>query len=211
VTGAAWALLGVAAAVAAGDWFAVSRGSKGLEYVCKPAAVAALIGVALALTPAHADRRAWFVVALALSLVGDVFLMLRRDFFVAGLGAFLLAHVAYVVGLRLHGGSWAALAWAAVVVGAAAVAVGRPVVGAVRRRQPDMVVPVSVYMAVISAMVASALATGVVLAALGAVLFELSDSLIAWNRFVRPLRWAPLAIIVTYHLGQAGLVLSLTR
>jgi uncharacterized membrane protein YhhN len=211
MTGTAWALLAVAGAFGVADWIAVARGSKSLEYVCKPATVAALIGVALALTPAYADRRAWFVVALALSLVGDVFLMLRKDFFVAGLGAFLLAHVAYVVGLRLHGGSWATLALAAVVAGAAAVAVGRPVLGALRRRQPDMVVPVTAYMVVISAMVASALATGVVLAALGAVLFELSDSLIAWNRFVRSMRWAPLAIIVTYHLGQAGLVLSLTR
>jgi uncharacterized membrane protein YhhN len=137
--------------------------------------------------------------------------MLERDFFVAGLGSFLVAHVAYVVGLRLHGGSWATLALAAVVAAWAAASVGRPVIGAVLRRQPDLVAPVTAYMVVISAMVASALATGLVLAALGAVLFELSDSLIAWNRFVRPMRWAPLAIIVTYHLGQAGLVLSLAR
>jgi uncharacterized membrane protein YhhN len=211
MTGAAWALLGVAAALAVVDWIAVARGDKGLEYACKPGVMAALIGVALALAPAHGDRRACFVAALALSLVGDVFLMLRRDLFMAGLGAFLLAHVAYVVGLRLHGGSWAVLALAAVVAGWAAASVGRPVLSAVRRRQPELTVPVTAYMVVISAMVASALATGLVLAAAGAVLFELSDSLIAWNRFVRALRWGPLAIIVTYHLGQAGLVLSLTR
>jgi len=36
-----------------------------------------------------------------------------------------------------------------------------------------------------------------------------SDSLIAENRFVRPLPWAPVAIIVTYHIAQAGLVWSL--
>src|SRR5436853_593548 len=93
-------------------------------------------------------------------------------------------------------------AWALLGVAGAVAAVGRPVLGAVRRRQPDMVVPVATYMVVISAMVASALATGVFLAAAGAALFEPSDSLIAWNRFVRPLRWAPLAIIVTYHLVQ---------
>ena len=33
--------------------------------------------------------------------------------------------------------------------------------------------------------------------------------MIAWNRFVRPFRGADVAIMVTYHLGQAGLVLSL--
>jgi hypothetical protein len=36
-----------------------------------------------------------------------------------------------------------------------------------------------------------------------------SDSLIAWNRFVKPLSWAPVVIMVTYHMGQTGLVLSL--
>ena len=46
--------------------------------------------------------------------------------------------------------------------------------------------------------------------AVGALLFFVSDYLIARDRFVRPLPWAPLAIMVLYHLGQAGLVLSLT-
>ena len=32
-----------------------------------------------------------------------------------------------------------------------------------------------------------------------------SDALIAWNRFVRRLAWAPVVIMVTYHLGQRGL------
>jgi uncharacterized membrane protein YhhN len=51
----------------------------------------------------------------------------------------------------------------------------------------------------------------VALAVGGAALFFASDTLIAWNRFVRPRPWMPLAIIVTYHVGQAGLVLSLAR
>jgi uncharacterized membrane protein YhhN len=66
-------------------------------------------------------------------------------------------------------------------------------------------------MTVISAMLATALATGNVIAAVGATLFVASDSMIAWDRFVRRLRWAPVAIMVTYHLGQAGLVASLLR
>ena len=70
--------------------------------------------------------------------------------------------------------------------------------------------PVVAYMVVISTMVVLATATGVVLAGVGAVLFFVSDYLIARDRFVRPLPWAPPAIMVLYHLGQAGLVLSLT-
>ena len=48
-------------------------------------------------------------------------------------------------------------------------------------------------------------------AAVGAISFAGSDSLIAWDRFVRPLRWAPVTIMVTYHVGQALLVLSLLK
>jgi uncharacterized membrane protein YhhN len=66
-----------------------------------------------------------------------------------------------------------------------------------------------VYMVVISAMVTSALASGSWWAAAGASLFFASDALIAETRFVRPHRGAGVVIMVTYHLGQAGLVLSL--
>jgi len=194
-----------------GDWVAVARGNKTLEYVCKPAVMIALVGVALTLDPTHADRRDWVIFALVLSTAGDVFLMLPRDLFVAGLASFLLAHVAYVVAFRLHGGS--GLLWAVAAAGLLAldVVLARPVIGAVRRRHPDLLIPVVVYIAVISAMVSAALVTGVALAIAGAALFFASDTLIAWNRFVAPRPWMPLAIIVTYHLGQAGLVLSLAR
>jgi uncharacterized membrane protein YhhN len=194
-----------------GDWAAVARGNKPHEYVCKPAVMLALVGVALALQPTHAGRRDWFVAALVLSMVGDVFLMLPRDVFVAGLASFLLAHVAYVVGLRINGGSAASWALSAVAVLVVDVVLARPVLAAVRHRHSEFLVPVVAYVLVISTMVSAAVATGVALAIAGAGLFFASDTLIAWNRFVRPRPWMPLAIIVTYHAGQAGLVLSLAR
>jgi uncharacterized membrane protein YhhN len=64
-------------------------------------------------------------------------------------------------------------------------------------------------MTAISAMVASAVATGDVRAVAGAGLFYASDTLIALDRFERSRPWAGLAIMVTYHLGQVWLVLSL--
>jgi uncharacterized membrane protein YhhN len=116
-----------------------------------------------------------------------------------------------VVGLRIHGGSAAAWVLAALVVLVVDAVLARPVLSAVRRRHPDLLVPVLAYIVVISAMVSSALATGVAPAIAGAALFFASDTLIAWNRFVQPRSWMPVAIIVTYHAGQAGLVLSLAR
>jgi uncharacterized membrane protein YhhN len=64
-------------------------------------------------------------------------------------------------------------------------------------------------MAAISLMLASAIGTAEALAIAGAALFYVSDALIAWERFVRPRAWHGLAIIVTYHLAQASLTLSL--
>ena len=180
--------------------------------MCKPGALAALIGVALTLDPAHGDVRAWFVVALALSLAGDVFLMLPSDRFVAGLASFLLAHVAYVIGLTRDGGSAGAIAVAAVPVVIVVGILGARFVRAARAAgQNELVGPLVAYMAVIAAMVTCALASGNALAAGGAVLFMASDALIAETRFVGERRWAPVVIMVAYHLGQAGLTLSLVH
>ena len=210
MTGAAWGFLVVAAVFAVGNWIAVARGQRALEYVCKPGTMAALIAVAIALDPRVDDVRAWFVTALVLSLLGDIFLMLPSDRFVAGLSAFLLGHIAYVVGLNRHGGSVAELA-------------SRPfqwlpsprcwLRGSSVPRSPggdrELVGPLVAYMGVIAAMVTCAVATGITLAVIGAVLFMASDSLIAETRFVGPRSWGAVAIMVTYHLGQAGLTLSL--
>ncbi len=76
MTTAAWVLLAVAAVFAVGNWIAVAVGSKPAEYVCKPATLVLLIAVALTLDPVHDDMRTWFVAALVLSLLGDIFLML---------------------------------------------------------------------------------------------------------------------------------------
>ena len=210
MTKLAWLFLGLAAVAAVSDWVGVGERWKSLEYLAKPLAMVALVGVALSLHAEVPGRRPWIVAALLLSLVGDVFLMLPRDAFVLGLASFLLAHVAYIVAFRVDGGSVGALAVSAVVVAVAAVAAGRKVIAGVRASDPAVTVPVVVYIAVIAAMVACALATGNILFGVGAILFMTSDSLIAWNRFVRPLSWAPLAIIVTYHLAQALLVTGMS-
>ena len=45
----------------------------------------------------------------------------------------------------------------------------------------------------------------------GAAFFVVSDTVLALNRFVRPIRHGNLAVIVTYHLAQGLLVLSLVH
>jgi uncharacterized membrane protein YhhN len=200
----------VAAVFALGDWWSRARDVRALEYVCKPATMLALIVVATTLDPAggQSARRWWFVAALVFSLAGDVFLMLPRDLFVPGLAAFLVGHVCYVVGFWTNPPDAVAFV---ISVGVVVIAVA-PVATRLLRAlttQPEFRVPVACYMIVISTMVASALASTIVIAAVGAILFAISDSLIAWDRFVRALAWSGVAIMVTYHLAQALLTLSL--
>ncbi len=210
MTAPALVLLLAAGMCAVGDWVARARKNAPLEYLCKPATLAALIGAAVLLAPAHdaGGRRVWFVAALACSLAGDVLLMLPTDRFVAGLAAFLVGHLCYVAGFWADGPSGIAFVVASAVVVVVVVPLGRRILGAIGGRR-GLRGPVALYMVVISAMLATALATGNVLAGIGATLFVSSDAMIAWNRFVRPLRSADVGIMVTYHLGQAGLVLSL--
>jgi uncharacterized membrane protein YhhN len=215
VTTTAAVLLGVAAVFAIGDWVAVATASTRLEYVCKPAATAALVGVAATLDCAHGDTRAVFVGALVLCLIGDVFLMLPEhpdgpDWFVPGLGSFLVAQLAFATGLALHGGSTGEYVLGAVLVAVVAVPLATRFVRALLRTdQRALVGPVLAYLVAIAAMATAAIGGGNGWAIAGAALFLASDALIAETRFVAEHPGVPVAIMVTYHLALAGLVLSL--
>ena len=69
--------------------------------------------------------------------------------------------------------------------------------------------PVLAYLVVISLMAIAAWATGEPWLMAGAALFVASDTILGWRNFVNRRPWMPLAVMVTYHLGQAGLVASL--
>jgi uncharacterized membrane protein YhhN len=214
MTPTAAVLLFCAGVIAVADWVAVSPRvqNRRAEYLLKPMTMVPLIAAALALDPEHDAQRAWFVVALCLSLAGDVFLMLPTDAFVAGLGSFLLGHIAYIVGFALEPRSVEGSSVAAFLAVIAAATIGRRVLSAARASDaPAIAGPVAVYMTVISVMVVLAAGTHEATAIAGASSFFSSDAMIAWDRFVKPFRTARPAIMATYHLGQALLVLSLTR
>lgn len=149
---------------------------------------------------------------LLLSALGDVLLEVSPTTFLVGVGAFLLAHVAYIVAFlgetrELH---WLRaipfLAW-----GVAVVAWLRPGLEAA-----GMLVAVAVYTATICAMMWRATARlgtgarGARIAAVGALLFAASDTLIAVQRFGDDLAFAGIryAIILLYWIGQTALAAS---
>jgi uncharacterized membrane protein YhhN len=206
------ALLIAAAVLAVGDWLAVHFRLFRIEYVLKPATLAVL--VAAAAVADLGSLKPWLVAALALGLLGDVGLMLsdgRPDPpFLAGLGAFLLGHVAYIVAFTRYGlHSLDVVAGALVVVGIAGLALPAVLRGAAASAGRDFALLVAGYAAVLSCMAVLAAGTGVVATAVGGALFLVSDTLIGRERFVARLANGPLLIIVTYHVAQFLILIGL--
>ncbi len=214
------ALIGAGLVVGAADWVAVARGSNKAEYVLKPLATVLFIAAAVALRSGPPFVRwALTVAALVASLGGDVFLMMLKDLFVAGLGSFLVAHGCYVAAFNLTRPPFPLILFAAVGV----LVVAAPVFlairrGMLRRGHPELVPAVAVYVLALSATVASAIGTAgregfdaaqSAFAITGALLFYGSDGMIGWTRFVSPLPAQQVLIMVTYHLAQAFLILGL--
>jgi uncharacterized membrane protein YhhN len=190
------------------DWYAVWRGDRRTETWAKPATLVALIVVALTLGATDTAAGVWLLVALVLGLTGDVFLLGDGDTrFRLGLAAFLVGHLAFVVSftrLGLDAPSWAWWAWVVLLV--CLLATRRVAPATYIRGGTALALPVALYTVVIGAMVIIAFDTGVPTIAVGATVFAASDSILAVNRFVEPRPWAPLAVMVTYHVGQALIV-----
>ncbi|HEX3335989.1 MAG TPA: lysoplasmalogenase [Jatrophihabitans sp.] len=208
-------LLLVAAVVAVLDWAAVSYRLFRIEYLLKPATLALLVAAA-----ASADigvAKPWLVAGLAFGLAGDIALMLSRDGrtdppFIAGLSAFLLGHIGYVVGFLTIGIRVVdLLAGALIAGGIASIALPSVLRGAVRRAGRPFAGVVAAYAAVLAWMAVTAVGTGIAVTAVGGVLFMLSDTLIARARFVARMRHNDLLVIVSYHLAQFLIVLGLIR
>ncbi len=147
--------------------------------------------------------------ALALSALGDFFLALKDQsrFFVPGLGSFLAAHVAYVVAFLPYASSPGGLSLLAII--AALVAAGL-LIARIAPNLGRLRVPVFAYFAVIMTMVAASLSileASWVLGA-GAVIFALSDSLIAVRKFWSPFTFINEAVWITYIAAQFMIVAS---
>lgn len=207
-----WTLIAVTWVAAISNWWAVAVGNRTVEIVAKPLTLATLIVAAAVLPdPTPPGAHPWFLAALILSLAGDVFL-LERDgtrFFLFCLGSFLIAHALYVVGLLRFELHTPGLIVGGVLVLAAAATIDRRIVTAAARADTALAGPVALYITAISTMVVLAAGTGHPVAIAGALLFFCSDAVLGWDRFVRPLHRGHLAVMVTYHLGQLGLVLAL--
>ncbi len=205
-------LIWVSLIIAVLDWAAVAMQRKSVEYIAKPAVMVVLL-IWLYQVSGFSGALIWFALGLAFSLAGDIFLMLPREQFIAGLVAFLLAHIFYIVGflqtpvaLNLPG------LIIAVVIALVIIRLYRRIASGLEESgKPALKIPVLIYSLVISVMLLLALLTltgeswqtsPALLVSLGALLFYISDALLAWNKFVTPLRQGRFISIIPYHLGQ---------
>jgi len=154
----------------------------------------------------YIKNTALLLAALAFSLMGDVLLMLPGEFFIPGLGAFLVAHGFYITLFR-QDAPWFANRRAL----RAVLAVGAAVYALLWSHLPDagLQAAVAAYIVVICLMVAQALgraqASGLAPArwvAMGACIFMASDTLLAVNQFLMPLPLADWWILGTYFTAQ---------
>ncbi len=177
----------------------------------KPLTVILIIAVAVLVTPAVSEPYRWLiVVALAFSLVGDVFLMLRSDRFVAGLVSFLGAHLVYAAafaqGVELPG-HWLAWVGAAALLGIANIAI-LPALGRLRAAGTIYALAIAVMAAFAALRWGQGVAPRAGFAAVGALFFVVSDASLAVDRFVRPFRAGQLLTLSTYYTGQTLIALS---
>jgi uncharacterized membrane protein YhhN len=202
------------------DWVAVVKKWKWLRLIAKPGVMLALLIWLLSLG-GYQGQLIWFTLALFFSLAGDIFLILPQQIFLLALLAFLLAHLAYLIGfsLTLPPINLVSLILVLLVGVTTAQIYRRVSVGLSARGETRLQKPILIYSILISLMLISALMTLVrpdsewrsfpaLLVSLGALLFYISDSLLALNRFVKPLPSGDLKVIVTYHLGQIAIILG---
>jgi uncharacterized membrane protein YhhN len=170
---------------------------------------AVLLAIAALGHPIPRERR-WLVAALTFSAAGDFLLAMPwwAPSFVLGLGAFLIAHLCFLAALvPLVARTTSRLIAAAVVIAACVTLL---IWFWPRLIAEGMAVPVTLYMAVLAAMVCAALLARLPTpwTALGAVCFAVSDGMIGIGKFALqsealavPIWWAYAASILLITAG----------
>lgn len=191
-----------------------------LRYISKPLLMPLLIVFFIFNTrPFISPLKKWIVLALVFSWAGDVLLMfesMNTNIFIFGLVAFLIAHIFYILFYEsvirrenLKKNYW----WfiPVLIYYVSIIYILSPYLG-------DMKLPVRIYAIVISYMLIQALQTAMIkdqdaakLMIAGSVLFIISDSLLAVNKFHGSFEYAGIAIMLTYGIAQLLITLGAVR
>lgn len=179
------------------------------RIVAKPLIMASLLG--LYISKVHHQSHI-LITAMIFALLGDAFLMFNSDdFFVIGLGSFLIMQLLYAtVFYKDRSASFRTFIVSATVMGLIAGGILMVLwsgLGAMRW-------PVTLYTAAISVMVVTATSRRQSLSAVnwviaGVILFVISDSLIAVGKFMSPLPMHHYLVMITYMIAQYLIITGL--
>lgn len=190
------------------DVYAVITQNKSLEVVFKPLLMTTLVVMYLI---SAKKVNFWLVSALFFSFWGDVFLLDKMNYFVFGLASFLIAHFLYIkmISKFLKKQPISKMLKSALVF----IILFTGVLFLIKDNLGEMLVPVIVYGIAISTFGTCALlnyqqekTSANKRLLLGAILFIISDSLIALNNFHSQRPVFDIAIIILYVAAQYSIV-----
>ncbi|MCB0517234.1 MAG: lysoplasmalogenase [Chitinophagales bacterium] len=204
------------AVVVAGDLLGRWLMSDTLNYLFKPLIVPSLIFYFFRFREKNAQApyvAKVLLAALVCSWLGDIFLLFTGEtMFMAGLAFFLLAHIFYIFLFLKTATKPTFLSqkpWWAVPIVAFAAAMFAYLYPYLH----DFTIPVGIYCIALGSMVLAALnrkgcVDGNSFAWVfgGAILFMISDSILAVNKFAQPLPYAEILIMFTYIAAQFSIV-----
>ncbi len=175
-----------------------------MAFISKPFLMTSLVIIYLASVK---KPNFWFISALFFSFWGDVLLLFKEQFFVFGLGSFLLAHILYI---KITSEFIKKISLQKVILVCIPFVVFLfSFLFLIKDNLGGMKIPVIVYGVVISSFGAVALLnyveeknTANLWLFLGAIIFIVSDSLIAVNRFYEPKEMYQICIMLTYIVAQ---------
>lgn len=157
------------------------------------------------------------ILALCFSLAGDILIMfddISINYFLAGLISFLLAHIMYIyLFLNKRNNKIKPIVYTSLLV---FYAIGFLYI--LKDRLDSMLIPVTIYMlAILSMAISASLRKNNVsnisysLVLIGTLLFMVSDSFIAINKFYTPVFSEHLIIMSTYALAQYCIVMGVLQ
>lgn len=189
-----------------------------LHYFTKPLIVGSLIAYLLSQGRyLEKSTKNLTLLALIFSVIGDMFLMYTDKsphYFTSGLVAFLLAHIMYIfVFLKMRNSMLKPFGLIILIS-----LFGSVLFYVLKDGLGEMLIPVLVYMIVILIMAITAFwrkgkvnRQSFYLVFIGALFFIFSDSLIALDKFYKPIPLARTGIIITYAFAQLLIVLGIIK
>jgi uncharacterized membrane protein YhhN len=144
-------------------------------------------------------------IGLIFGSIGDILLTNSEEiFFILGLGSFLIGHIFYIIYfIKNYQYNLKGLILSIFII-IASIGLSFMLIPALSK---NFLLPVLIYIITITIMTISTTfyKNFNFIVITGAILFLISDTIIAWNKFIHPIPHSHLYIMILYYLGQWGI------